>query len=280
MSFHIGKNNVSFKNKKILITGAANGIGKELAKLFAADDAILYLWDLDESKLDALQYELSPEGSKCEVHYRAFDLLDDDALGNAFGAIKIAANGVPDIVINNAGMGFNEPLSTTPNPTFETLMKLHLHIPQKIIKSFMWEMKNRKHGHIVNVSSGQAFFKLPGWGAYAASKAALGTYSELLGVELIGTGIDVTTVYPFMVNTGFYDGVEEASPTWAGKMSMKLLPYYSNKPETVAKKIYRAIENKKMVEMVHPINWVGYHLDTIPFVGQIVRVIASGLLNP
>ena len=88
----------------------------------------------------------------------------------------------------------------------------------------------------------------------------------------------MTTVYPFMVDTGFYDGVEESASTWASRMSMKLLPLYSQKPKTVAKIIVKAVDKKKPVEMVHPINWIGYHLDTVPLVGRVVRMIANKFL--
>jgi short-subunit dehydrogenase len=116
--------------------------------------------------------------------------------------------------------------------------------------------KPRMHGHIVNVSSGQVFFKLPTWGAYTASKAALAAASEAMHHELKRSDICVTTVYPFMVNTGFYDEVKEQEGSWGSKMAMKLLPYYSYSPKTVAKQIFKAIEGHKRVEMCSLLNYI------------------------
>lgn len=270
----------SFKNKTILITGAANGIGKELARLFAKDGTTLILWDKDENSLDSLQFELTKLNDDCEVHYNAFDLLDDQKL-------KIALNGVShyggiqyvDIIINNAGVGLNKKLLDTREDEWSLLNNLNFEVPRKIINDLINKMPTSGKRQIVNVSSGQSFFLLPSWGAYAVTKRALAAYSELLAIELLDDGIDVLTVYPFMSDTGFYKGMEEKAGTWAGKMSMKLLPYYSNKPETVALKIYRAIQKGKIREFVHPLNYVGYYLDTIPVVGDITRLIANVLLN-
>jgi short-subunit dehydrogenase len=113
-------------------------------------------------------------------------------------------------------------------------------------------MQRRRSGHIVNVSSGQAFFRLPTWGPYATIKLALGAFSEMLRFELRKHGIAVTTVYPFMVDTGFYRGIE--GETWSQRMSMKLVPYYSMRPDSVARIIVRAIEQRRAVETVHPLN--------------------------
>jgi hypothetical protein len=130
-------------------------------------------------------------------------------------------------------------------------------------------MKEAGKGHIVNVSSGQAFFRMPTWGAYAAIKLAMGVISEILHYELRRYNIKVTTVYPYMVNTGFYKDVE--TETLGGRLSMLLLPLYSQKPETVARIIFRAVVQGKRVEMVNPLNNVAKYLNVFP--------ISSDLMN-
>jgi short-subunit dehydrogenase len=129
---------------------------------------------------------------------------------------------------------------------------------------------------IVNVCSGQVFFKLPNWGIYTATKVALSTLSELLHYELKNKNINVLTVYPFMVNTGFYNNKEE-KPTFLSEMAMDLLPYYSDTPKKVAKKIVKAIEKRQQREMVNPINYIGM-LTRLPIVSSIYTSIATKLL--
>jgi len=240
---------MDLRNKNIVITGAANGIGKCLARQLHAKGANLFLIDLDAINLTRLVKELGCVGLACDVR----EFLDITmAVQNEMGRA--------DILINNAGIGDSTYLSE--------LQEINFWAPYRLVNS----MKGLKR--VVNVSSGQVFFKLPSWGKYAATKAALSTWSETLGFE--SKDLHVLTVYPFMTDTGFYKGIEQ--DTWAGKMSMKLLPYYSQSPETVAKKIVRAIERDKRVEMVHPINYVGKAIDAIPGLRTVVGTLAAKLL--
>jgi short-subunit dehydrogenase len=128
----------------------------------------------------------------------------------------------------------------------------------------------------VNVSSGQAFFQLPTWGAYAAVKACVGIYSEILSFEVARDGVRVTTVYPFMVNTGFYKGIEGESA--GAKLSMKLLPLYSQKPETVGRILVKAVHRGKRVEMVHVINDLGRAVRFSRPVGGLVSRLTHRVL--
>jgi short-subunit dehydrogenase len=139
------------------------------------------------------------------------------------------------------------------------------------VYAFLPAMKEARSGHIVNISSGQAYFRLPTWGAYAAVKEGLGTFSEVLHYELERYGIDVTTVYPFMVNTEFYDGVK--GDTLLGRLAMKLVPFYSMSPETVGRIIFKAVKRRRTVENVSILNDLAQYARSLPLVpGLIARV--------
>lgn len=258
---------MELKDKKILITGGANGIGKELVKLLYTKGADITVWDRDVIGLEDLKRSIP--------HITTLDVDVTDANRIKFACQQL---GQVDILINNAGMGHCGPLGDVKPGKMEKLVNINFIAPYYITHKLLPTLKERK-GHIVNIGSGQSFFKLPTWSAYAATKSALSTWSELLEIELAKHQVKVTTVYPFMVNTGFYKGVEDAADTWATKMSMKLLPFYSNKPQTVAKIILRAIEKKKRVEMVHPLNWVGYYMDTIPAASRLLRRVLNRFLS-
>lgn len=263
--------------KTALITGAAGGIGSCLAEEFSKNGYDLILWDMDGEKLNKLQAFLT-DTYKNNVDVYSFDIINRLKRRAVLNDILYWSIKDVDILVNNAAIGLNETLLSTSIEQYKNMWDINFQSIVEVTLELIPRLA-KNNGQIVNVSSGQAFFRLPTWGAYAATKSALGAWSELLRVELKPKGIDVTTVYPFMVDTGFYDGMEEEAGNWGSKMSMKLLPYYSHKPETVARIIFSAAKKRKRVEMVHPLNWVGYHLDTIPTIGYLVRRLANYVLT-
>lgn len=263
----------TFKAKRALVTGAASGIGRCLSELLSKEDVFLYIADINEQQLISLSNALSAKGTK--VKYFVYDVSDEAAVKNVANAIL--SDGNLDILINNAGIGYSNDLSDTPIEMWKKLINVNLLGPIYHINAFLDSMKSARGGHIVNVSSGQAFFKLPGWGAYASVKAALGVFSEILHYELKKYGIKVTTVYPFMVNTPFYKNIQ--GETWGAKLSMRLVPYYSMRPETVARIILRAIKKGKRIEKVSVFNDIGFYSQFIPFAQDLVATTSAFLLT-
>lgn len=263
----------SLSGRRILITGAASGIGRALAESVAKEGAIIYLADINESELALFSKSLLDRGAKAQ-HF-VYDVSNQEAVISV--ADSILKDGGLDILVNNAGVGYSNDLIDTPVDVWKRLININLLGPIYHIYAFFDAMRRRKSGHIINVSSGQAFFKLPGWGAYASIKAALGVFSEILHYELKKYDIRVTTVYPFMVNTPFYKDIE--GETFGAKLSMRLVPYYSMRPETVANIILKAIKKERKVEMVSPINRLGFYSQFVPFVQDIVATTSAYLLT-
>ncbi len=263
----------SLNLKNVLVTGAASGIGKSLCKMLVKENARLYMADINGDQLVAFAEDLKSSGAN--VKYFAYDVSDANAVKSA--AQSILSEGNLDILINNAGIGYSNDLEDTPLDMWHKLINVNLLGPIYHIYAFLDSMKSVKNGHIVNISSGQAFFKLPGWGAYASIKAALGVFSEILHYELKKYNIRVTTVYPFMVNTPFYKDIERN--TWGARLSMKLVPYYSMEPETVAKIILKAIKRDKKVEKVSFFNDVGFYSQFLPFAQDIVATTSAFFLT-
>ena len=253
------------KGKKVLITGGASGIGRCTAENFARAGAELILTDIDESALEAAAKKIGELGAK--VHTRVVDVADRDQVEELAAWINDGLGGL-DILVNNAGIGHLGELAETNLETWRRLMAVNFWGPLHHVYAFLPSMIARKGGHIVNVSSGQAFFRLPTWGAYATIKLALGAFSEILHFEVAKHGIKVTTVYPFMVNTPFYDEVKVE--TFGARLSMKLLPYYSMTPERVGRIIFRAIRKEKRVEMVSIFNDVGFYSRLLPPLSNVI----------
>lgn len=262
------------RGKRVLLTGGAAGIGLCLASELAEAGAELIITDINGEALEQAVAKLKALGAT--VHSRQMDVslrpaVDELAewVGRELGDL--------DVLINNAGIGHTGEIAETPIEQWKKLMAVNFWGPLYHVYAFLPAMMRRGEGHIVNVSSGQAFFQLPTWGPYAAIKAALGTFSEILRFELRKHGIAVTTVYPFMVDTGFYKDIE--GETWGQQLSMKLVPYYSMKPEKVAKIIFKAIQKRRALEMVSPLNDVAKLMRTVPGATTVVGTLTMLFLG-
>ena len=264
------------RGKRVLITGGAQGIGLCTARDFAAAGAEVVITDIDSVKLDEAGAELSASGAK--IHTRVCDVSDEEQV-TAVARWIIDELGGLDILINNAGIGHNGELADTDLATWRKLVAVNFWGPLYHVYAFLPHFEERGDGHIVNVSSGQAFFRLPTWGAYTTVKIAMGVFSEILHFELKKKHIKVTTVYPFMVNTGFYDDVEVEGESFGTWLSMKLLPVYSMKPESVGKIVFKAVKKNRGVEMVNILNDLGNVARVIPGVPDVMSTVSAWFLT-
>ena len=262
------------EGKWVLLTGAGGGIGRATARELAKAGARLVLTDIDEqglqTTLDALRTyntELAP---------RVMNVADPLEV-KALAAWVIERFGGIDVLINNAGVGHSGEIAETSIETWQKLMAVNFWGPLYHIYAFLPHMAERGGGQIINISSGQAFFRLPTWGPYTASKIALGTLSETLGFELRKLDIRVTTVYPFMVDTPFYRDIE--GETFFQKLSMKLVPLYSMSPERVGRIVRAAVEQQKPVEMVSVLNRFAKWIQAVPLIPRVVGHATIALLG-
>ena len=243
----------SFDKKTIIITGAAGGIGEYLAHDFAKAGAQLILTDVNEDKLTIIG-NLIKDTYKTKVITYPIDVSNQNDV-KEFADYILKEFDKVDVLINNAGIGHLGELAETSIDKWKQLIDINLLGPIYHTSALLPSMIKNKCGHIVNVSSGQAFYRMPTWGAYSVSKLALGAYSEILRHELRKFNIKVTTCYPFLINTGFYDDVE--GDNLFQKLSIKLMPLYSMRAKRVARIIFNATKREKSIEMVSILNYIG-----------------------
>ena len=260
--------------KTVLVTGAAGGIGRCTAREFCNAGYRVVITDFNEQALQDAERELARIGA--EVHAEVVDVTSPEQVLQLARLVEERFGGL-DILINNAGVGHHGELADTSLAKWRQLLDVNLLGALYHVYAFLPGMIQRKGGVIVNVSSGQAFFRLPTWGAYASIKAALGAFSEILHWEMRKHGIHVTTVYPFMVNTPFYQDVE--GDTWGSRLSMKLLPLYSMTPEKVGRIIYGAALRHPKVEMVSILNKFAFYGRVVPGVWDLVSYASDRLLT-
>ncbi len=182
------------ENKKIIVTGAGSGIGRELTLQLLSKGAYVAALDINGQELEITK-KMANDNEKLSLF--TVDITNDDDI-NKF---KEKCSNV-DILINNAGI-------IQPFVNFDKLemnivnkvMNVNFFGPLKLTKLFMPELKAREEAHIVNVSSMGGFFPFPGQTIYGASKAAIKLFTEGIYAELLGTNVHVTLVLPGAVNT-------------------------------------------------------------------------------
>lgn len=186
-----------------LVTGATSGMGLEYCHQLAAMGHDLILVSNQQDLLDTLPKQLSNQyGINAIGRYQ--DLASPDAAQQLYDWCAQEALQV-DILINNAGMFFFHELTPDYADRSEAMLALHVLTPTRLCALFGENMKRRRQGYILNVSSLTAQIPAPGITLYAATKAYLKSYSKSLYFEMRPYGVGVTTVLPAAVATPLYN---------------------------------------------------------------------------
>lgn len=237
-----------FAKKTVLITGGASGIGKIMSRLALERGAKVVIWDVNASMMAKTVEELSSVG--IVVGYQV-DISDSEQVVQTAQKVKTEVGSI-DILVNNAGIVTGDYFHLhTPDDITKTIA-VNLLAPMHISHIFLQDMIERKSGHICNIASMAGLISNPKMAVYAASKWGITGWSDSLRLEMIQqkTQIKITTILPYYINTGMFDGVRSFIP---------LLD-----PEKSALRMIRAIENDRFL--------VG-----MPWGGRFVRLM-QGLL--
>jgi 3-hydroxybutyrate dehydrogenase len=182
------------QGKTALITGSGRGIGRAIAKLFAAEGASAFLTARTESELAECAKQIAAAAGKAA--YLAADLADETACSRVVGA-ACEKFGRVDILVNNAGhYGPVVPVEEYPLEEFDKVIAIHLRAAFILTKLVLPEMYARKAGVILNISSLSAKSAF-GWGsAYAAAKAGLLGLTRVTAAEASRQGVRVNALCP------------------------------------------------------------------------------------
>lgn len=216
-----------------LITGGASGIGYLTGKLLLQEGAErLVIWDLQEEAMQRAVGELSGRGRRVDG-FRV-DVADLEQIQSALAEMRTRGIGV-DLLVNNAGIVVGKQFVDHSHADIQRTMVVNALAPMHLARGLLPEMLGRGHGHIVNIASAAGMVSNPGMSAYCASKWAVIGWSDSLRIEMerAGSGVRVTTVAPYYIDTGMFAGVR--SP---------LIPIL--KPEYVAREIVSAIRRDRI----------------------------------
>jgi len=184
----------------VLLTGASSGIGRELAKQLAARGARLALVARRRPQLESLAAEIEAAGGAKPVAIDA-DLSVRGATRDV-AAAALEELGRVEVLINNAGGGVGGRIaSVADREEAREAFEVNYWSPLALIGALAPPMRERGRGAIVNVTSMGQITTWPGFGAYAATKAALSVATETLAMEMSGTGVHVMEVLPGPVDT-------------------------------------------------------------------------------
>jgi NAD(P)-dependent dehydrogenase (short-subunit alcohol dehydrogenase family) len=208
-----GRDVVDLKGKRILLTGASSGIGEAAAEKFARRGATVVAAARRQELLDALVDRITEAGGDARAH--ACDLSDLDAVDELVAKVENDLGGI-DILINNAGRSIRRPLAESLDRwhDVERTMALNYYSPLRLIRGLAPGMRERRDGHIINVSTwGVLSESSPLFSVYNASKAALTAVSRVIETEWAQDGVHSTTLFyplvltPMIAPTRAYDGL-------------------------------------------------------------------------
>lgn len=221
----------------VLVTGGSSGLGKAICARLAANGHIVY-GTSRKAQADG------PHGVTALV----MDLTDEASVSRAVEEV-IHREGRIDVVVNNAGIGFQGPAEDTPPELAARVFDTNVLGAHRVCRAVLPHMRALHRGRIINISSVAANFGLPYRAFYSATKAALDRYSEALAIEVRGSGIDVVTVQPgefktniagsrlrpALISDAYKEGYEKAMSVLDGSL------HYSRDPDELAQVVQRII---------------------------------------
>jgi len=195
----------------LFITGAGSGIGRGMALRFGKFGATVICTDVNKDTSDETAEMIKQNGGK--AHSYRLDVTDRHAVYKLADEIKETVGAVT-MLVNNAGIVTGRHFMECPDELMIKTMEVNTISHFWTIKAFLGDMKKKNHGHIVSIASIAGYGGSPSLVDYCASKFGAVGISESLGIELDqdAPGVKVTTICPWFIKTGMFEGTRSCSP--------------------------------------------------------------------
>ena len=243
-----------FAGATAVVTGAASGMGEQLAHQLADRGTALVLLDRDADRLDRVAAAVRAAHPGLAVDVHVVDLADAARIG-PLAAEVLAAHPRVDLLVNNAGVGLAGRFDQVSLEEFDRVVRVNLTAPVTLTHHLLPTLLANPGSHVVNVSSLYGLIAPIGQSAYSTSKFGLRGFSQVLQAELVGRGVGVTTVHPGGIRTRIAEtaqvgqGVDPREAA-AGKARMaKLLTYPAQRAAT---DILEAVEHRRVRLLIAP----------------------------
>ena len=261
----------SFQGRTAILTGAASGIGRELARLLIASGATVHGLDVNTSGMEELQMHCDGPG---ELHTHTVDVADCAAVGSAVAEISRASQSI-DYLFNNAGVTLLGEAQNIPFERWKWLLDINMMGVIHGTHAVYPIMVGQGFGHIINTASIAGATGYATAAAYTTSKAAILEFSRSLMAEAKGCGVQITVACPGYVDSGIFtqDRIIGAERT----AMIRDLPVKMMMPEQAAKRLLAGVVRRKAT-VVFPLSAVFlWHLArwapavTAPFQKRFLR---------
>jgi short-subunit dehydrogenase len=244
----------SLRAKRVLITGAASGIGRALALAFAQEETDVCLVDINAAALEEVTESVEKLGRRALAI--CCDIGRGEEIESAVAELLGTWGGL-EILVNNAGVVHHGPTHLMTENQWERVMAINLLAPIHFTRLLLPTLLAQPEAHLVNVSSMYGYFATRKTAAYHASKFGLLGLTESLRAEYGQQGIGVTAVCPGFVRSQLFEAGTSSNengelrhpPAWA-----------CTTPEYVAQKTIRAIYRNRRLVLVTPLAYGAYYL--------------------
>ena len=238
-------NRYDFSQGTAIVTGAASGIGEQLAHVLARRGSALALVDRDAERLDQVARAVRSATGRPVATY-VVDLADDAAT-HALGDTLAAAHPDATLLVNNAGVALGGSFEQVSEEEFDWLLAINFRAVVTLTRALLPVLRGNPGSHLVNLSSLFGLIAPAGQVAYATSKFAVRGFTEALRAELAGS-VGVTVVHPGGIRTRIAENARAAAATSAAQQAAgragfaRLLTY---PPERAAEQIVAAVEHRR-----------------------------------
>ncbi|WP_019877410.1 SDR family NAD(P)-dependent oxidoreductase [Sporichthya polymorpha] len=246
-------------DRRILITGAASGLGRALARAAADDGARVLLTDRDPAAGELARLELAERlrergGNPDRVAFLALDVRDDAAWDAAREWCAQHWGGL-DVLVNNAGVAAAGPISDIPMADWDWILDINLKGVIRGVRTFVPMFEAQGAGHVVNIASLAGLMNLGNMASYNVTKAGVISLSETMRCELEPLGIRTTVVCPSFFATNLADTMRTTDPAFEvmarQAIAGELFPGPKLTADDVARKVLRAVDRRKFLLLPH-----------------------------
>lgn len=194
-------------HQSIFITGAAAGIGRETARLFASRGWFVGAADRDEAALTALKDELGED--RCSIH--VMDVVEEASVKQGLADFAVQSGGLLRVLHNNAGILKVGPFEDISAASHRNVVEVNVIGLMNVLHAAFPYLKATPDAQVINMSSASASYGIPDFASYSASKHAVRAMTEALDIEWEQHGIRVGDLMPPFVNTGMVQSNEGRS---------------------------------------------------------------------
>jgi NADP-dependent 3-hydroxy acid dehydrogenase YdfG len=228
---------------RVLVTGAASGLGRAIATRYATAGWRVLVSDVDNEVAERAAGEIGTSAIGLDVTSEADWASARDWCEREWGGL--------DVLVNNAGVGAGGRFEKIGIADWDWIWEINVKGVVLGCRTFVPGFKARGCGHLVNVASLAGIMNLPGMSSYNVTKAAVIALSDTLRLELEPYGVHTTVVCPAFVRTNLGDRLRSPDPALATLMD-RLMTSSKITAENVADQVFDAVARKKFLLLTHP----------------------------